>query len=134
MRQLGLCRSSDCRKGSRTRHQRRHRTPLDARALEEDEVAWLSGVKGGGVQRWPEPRTSHDLERGADQGHQDPSSRDTGVPREPEGDKAPEVRRRRRCAGMDDQPRYCYLLSTALVFLEEEGMVQQSSVSISLSF
>ena len=28
----------------------------------------------------------------------------------------------------------CYLLSTALVFPEEEGMMQQSSVSISLSF
>ena len=29
---------------------------------------------------------------------------------------------------------YCYLLSTALVFPEEEGMMQQSSVSISLKF
>ena len=29
---------------------------------------------------------------------------------------------------------FCYLLSTALVFPEEEGMMQQSSVSISLSF
>ena len=29
---------------------------------------------------------------------------------------------------------YCYLLSTALDFPEEEGMMQQSSVSISLSF
>ena len=28
----------------------------------------------------------------------------------------------------------CYLLSTALVFPEEEGMMQQSSVSISLRF
>ena len=28
----------------------------------------------------------------------------------------------------------CYLLSTALVFPEEEGMMHQSSVSISLSF
>ena len=28
----------------------------------------------------------------------------------------------------------CYLLSTALVFPEEEGMMQQSSISISLSF
>ena len=28
----------------------------------------------------------------------------------------------------------CYLLSTALDFLEEERMMQQSSVSISLSF
>ena len=28
----------------------------------------------------------------------------------------------------------CYFLSTALVFPEEEGMMQQSSVSISLSF
>ena len=28
----------------------------------------------------------------------------------------------------------CYLLSTALDFPEEEGMLQQSSVSISLSF
>ena len=28
----------------------------------------------------------------------------------------------------------CYLLSIALVFPEEEGMMQQSSVSISLSF
>ena len=28
----------------------------------------------------------------------------------------------------------CYLLSTALVFPEEEGMMQQSSVSISLCF
>ena len=28
----------------------------------------------------------------------------------------------------------CYLLSTSLVFPEEEGMMQQSSVSISLSF
>ena len=28
----------------------------------------------------------------------------------------------------------CYLLSTALVFPEEEGMMQQSSVSISLGF
>ena len=28
----------------------------------------------------------------------------------------------------------CYLLSTALVFPKEEGMMQQSSVSISLSF
>ena len=28
----------------------------------------------------------------------------------------------------------CYLLSTALVFPEEEGMMQQSNVSISLSF
>ena len=28
----------------------------------------------------------------------------------------------------------CYLLSTALDFPEEEGMMQQSSVSISLSF
>ena len=30
--------------------------------------------------------------------------------------------------------RACYLLSTALVFLEEERVMQQSSVSISLSF
>ena len=29
---------------------------------------------------------------------------------------------------------HCYLLSTALVFPEEEGMMQQSSVSISLNF
>ena len=29
---------------------------------------------------------------------------------------------------------HCYLLSTALVFPEEGGMMQQSSVSISLSF
>ena len=29
---------------------------------------------------------------------------------------------------------YCYLLSTALVLPEEEGMMQQSSVSISLNF
>ena len=28
----------------------------------------------------------------------------------------------------------CYLLSTALVFPEEEGMMQQSSVNISLDF
>jgi len=32
------------------------------------------------------------------------------------------------------QVDYCYLLRTALVFPEEEGMMQQSSVSISLSF
>ena len=31
-------------------------------------------------------------------------------------------------------PEECYLLSTALVFPEEEGRMQQSSVSISLSF
>ena len=32
------------------------------------------------------------------------------------------------------QKSSCYLLSTALVFPEEEGMMQESSVSISLSF
>ena len=41
------------------------------------------------------------------------------------------------CANLPDNGARnpsCYLLSTTLVFPEEEGMMQQSSVSISLSF
>ena len=40
----------------------------------------------------------------------------------------------RRLPGNDARNPSCYLLSTALNFPEEEGMMQQSSVSISLSF
>ena len=36
--------------------------------------------------------------------------------------------------GSQEWRGHCYLLSTTLVFPEEEGMMQQSSVSISLSF
>lgn len=56
------------------------------------------------MPRWPEPRTSHDLEGSADPGHRDRSSRDTSMPKEPEGDTA--TCERRRCTGMDNQPRY----------------------------
>lgn len=43
-RQSVIGQSSDRGKGSHARCRRRHRAPLDARAPEKDEVAWLSGM------------------------------------------------------------------------------------------